>query len=122
LRLSAHFGAIRAFEPAPVDPDFQARLLSVTLTPGNLDAFSHEQLEFDQTEQWIDDNVDAIQVPSVVIAATGDELVPIKHARLLAETLPGTSLVTVDGNHMIQYIHPDVVAAEITKAQQGGAS
>jgi pimeloyl-ACP methyl ester carboxylesterase len=119
LRLSAHFGAKGAFEPAPIDPTFEARLMSVTLTPGNLDALVKEQLEFDQTAGWVDDNVTEIGVPAVEIAAQGDELVPIKHAELLAATLPGVRLVTVDGNHMIPYTHPDVVVAEINNARAG---
>jgi pimeloyl-ACP methyl ester carboxylesterase len=117
LRLSAHFGAQGAFEPAPVDPTYEARLMSVTLTPGNLDALVSEQLEFDRTAQWVDDNVTEIRVPAVEIAARGDQLVPIKHAQLLAETLPGVRLVTLDGNHMIPYTHPDVVVAEINNAR-----
>lgn len=117
LRLSAHFGARHAFEPAPIDPAYEARLMSVSLTPGNLDAYSREQLEFDQTMRWLDDNIIEIHVPAVEIAALGDELVPIKHAQLLAQTLPGVRLVTVDGNHMIPYTHPDVVVAEINNAR-----
>ena len=43
-------------------------------------------------------------------------LVGIDHVRRLAETLPGTQLITVDGSHMIPYTHPDVVAGEVRKA------
>ncbi|HZA10033.1 alpha/beta hydrolase [Mycobacterium sp.] len=117
LRLSAHFGARRAFEPAPVDPAYEGRLMSVTLTPGNVAAFAREQLEYDQTMGWLDDNVSDIRVPSVEIAALGDKLVPIENARQLAQTLPGVRLVTVDGNHMIPYTHPDVVVDELARAQ-----
>lgn len=112
-RLSAHFGARGAFDPAPVDPTYQERLLAVSLTPGNLDAFSRDQLEYNATMQWLDDEVAEVRVPSTVIAAEGDQLVPIEHARRLAQALQDTKLITVDGNHMIPYTHPDVVAEEI---------
>jgi pimeloyl-ACP methyl ester carboxylesterase len=112
-RLVATGGARRAFEPAPVDPEYGRRVLSVTMTPGNMAAFSSEQLEFDATSRWLQDNVSQIRVPSVIIAARGDELVPIDHARRLADALPHTHLLTVDGNHMIPYTHPDVIAAQV---------
>ncbi|BBZ64453.1 alpha/beta fold hydrolase [Mycolicibacterium monacense] len=112
-RVSAYFGARGAFAPAPVDPTYQERLLAVSLTPGNLDAFSRDQLEYNATMQWLDDEVAEVRVSSTVIAAEGDQLVPVEHARRLAKTLPHTELITVDGNHMIPYTHPDVVADEI---------
>jgi pimeloyl-ACP methyl ester carboxylesterase len=122
VRLSAHFAVRHAFEPGHVDPTYEDRLLAVTLTAGNLDAYAREQLEFDQTMRWLDDNVDQIRVPSVVIAAEQDTLVPIDDARRLAATLPGTELITVDGSHLIPYTHPDVVVAAINKAQQAGSA
>ncbi|HEY7050959.1 MAG TPA: alpha/beta hydrolase [Mycobacterium sp.] len=119
LRLSAYFGSRSAFTPEAVPADYTHRLLAVTLKPANAESFAREQLEFDTTAQWLDDNAAQIRVPAVEIAARDDKLVPIAHARRLAETLPGLRLVTVDGNHMIPYTHPDVVAAEITAAGQG---
>src|SRR5262249_50819093 len=95
----------------------EARLMAVTLTPGNRDAYWREQLEFDQTSQWVDDNVTQIHAPAVEIAALGAEGVPIGHARQLAAAVAGVRLVTVDGNHMIPYTHPDVVVAEINNAR-----
>ncbi|MFG1935374.1 alpha/beta fold hydrolase [Mycobacterium sp. NPDC048908] len=112
-RVVATSGAKRAFEPAPVDPAYQRRLLSVTMTPGNMAAFASDQLEFDDTSRWLDDNVPQIRVPSLIIAAIDDKLINIDHPRRLADTLPGTRLLTVDGNHMIPYTHPDVIAAQI---------
>lgn len=120
-RLSAYFGARGAFHPAPVDPTHQERLLAVSLTPGNLGAFSRDQLEYNTTMQWLDDEVAEVRVPSTVIAAEGDQLVPVEHARALANTLPDTELITVDGNHMIPYTHPDVVADEIRVSAAGRA-
>ena len=115
-RLSATSGAENAFAPEPVDPAFEQRLLSVAMTPGNLDALASDELEFNDTSRWVDENVPQIRVPSVIIGALGDQLVEIDHVRRLAQTLPGTEVITVDGNHVIPYTHPDVVATQIRQA------
>src|SRR5258705_2671589 len=100
-RVSATAAATNAFAPEPVDPIYERRLLSVNMTPGNLDALAYEELEFDDISRWLDENVPQIRVPSVIIGALGDQLVAIDHVPRLAEQLPGSQLVTVDGNHMI---------------------
>jgi pimeloyl-ACP methyl ester carboxylesterase len=115
-RVTATSGAEDAFAPAPVDPTFEQRLLSVTMTPGNLASFASEQLEFSDTSNWVDENVPQIRVPSVIIGAEEDRLVGFDHIRRLAETLPNTELVTVDGGHMIPYSHPDVIAEQVRRA------
>src|SRR5215217_819858 len=97
-RVSAIPAAGHAFEPEPVNPAYEQRLLAVTMTPGNLAAYASEELQFDDTMRWVDDNVSDIRVPSVIVGALGDQLVAIDHARRLADTLPQTHLITVDGN------------------------
>lgn len=115
-RVSATAAARDAFAPEPVDPIYENRLLSVNMTPGNLDALALEELEFDNTSRWLDENVPQIRVPSVIIGALGDHLVGIDDVRRLGDTLPGSQLITVDGNHMIAYTHPTVVADQIRQA------
>ncbi|RDH77467.1 alpha/beta hydrolase [Mycolicibacterium moriokaense] len=115
-RVAATAGVDRAFAPGDVDPGYKQRLLAVSMTSGNLAAFASDQLAFDDTSRWLDENVPAIRVPSVIIGAADDHLVPIEHARRLADTLPGSQLVTVDGSHMIPYTHPDVIAAQVKGA------
>jgi len=88
----------------------------VGMTPGNVDALASDELEFNDTSRWVDENVPQIRVPSVIIGALGDQLVAIDDVRRLADKLPGSDLITVDGNHMIAYTHPDVVAAQIRQA------
>ena len=80
------------------------------------DALADEELEFDDISRWLDQNVPQIRVPSVIIGALGDQLVAIDDVRRLADKLAGSELITVDGNHMITYTHPDVVAAQIRQA------
>ena len=86
------------------------------MTPGNLDALASDELEFNDTSRWVDEKVPQIRVPSVIIGALGDQLVEIDHVRLLAQTLPATELITVDGNHVIPFTHPDIVATQIRQA------
>ena len=81
-----------------------------------------DELEFNDTSRWVDENVPQIRVPSVIIGALGDQLVEIDHLRRLAQTLPGTELITVNGNHVITYTHPDVVAIQIRQAVATGVS
>jgi pimeloyl-ACP methyl ester carboxylesterase len=116
-RVAGSSGAKRAFDPAPLDPTYEQRLLSVTMTPGNLAAMASDQLQFSETADWLDQNVPQIRVPSVIVGADSDRLVAIDHVRALAKTLPGTQLVTVDGGHMIPYTHPDVVASQVQAAE-----
>jgi pimeloyl-ACP methyl ester carboxylesterase len=115
-RVAATSGAAHAFAPGKVDPSYEQRLLSVSMTPGNLAAFAADQLEFDSTARWVDENVPQIRVPSVIIGGTDDQLVGIEHLRRLAGTLPDTRLVTVDGGHMIPYAHPETITAEVKSA------
>lgn len=112
-RVAATAAARDAFTPEPVDPVYEQRLLSVNMTPGNLDALAREELEFNTISRWLDVNVPQIRVPSVIIGALGDHLVAIDEVRRLAATLPGSQLITVDGNHMVAYTHPAVVADQI---------
>lgn len=112
-RVSAIPAAGHAFEPKPVDPTYEHRLLAVTMTPGNLAAYASEELRFDDALRWVDENVSQIRVPSVIVAALDDKMVSIDHARRLADTLPQTRLITVDGNHMVPYTHPGVIAAQV---------
>jgi pimeloyl-ACP methyl ester carboxylesterase len=117
-RVAATAGVQRAFSPGDVDPEYKQRLLSVSMSAGNLAAFASDQLEFDDTSRWLDDNVPAIRVPSVIIGAEDDKLVGIGHIHRLDETLPGSRLVIVDGSHMIAYTHPDVIAAQVKDASR----
>ena len=86
------------------------------MTPGNLAAYASDELQLNDTMGWVDENVPQIRVPSVIIGGEDDHLVGIDHLRRLAETLPDTQLVTVDGSHMIPYTHPDVIAAQVKSA------
>ena len=112
-RVAATSGAAQHSSPEKVDPGYEQRLLSVSMTPGNLAAYASDELEFDETSRWVDENVPQITGPSVIIGGEDDHLIGIDHLRRLAETLPYTQLITVDGSHMIPYTHPDVIAEQV---------
>jgi pimeloyl-ACP methyl ester carboxylesterase len=54
-----------------------------------------------------------IEVPTLVIAGSADQLTPVKYARFLNEHIPGVCLVTIeDAGHMVMLEQP----AEVAKA------
>ncbi len=53
-RVSATSGAGHAFAPEPVDSTYEQRLLSVSMTPGNLEAFASDELQFGDTSRWVE--------------------------------------------------------------------
>ncbi len=115
-RFSATSGAENAFAPEPVDSAFEQRLLSVGMTPGNLDAFASDELEFNDTSRWVDENVSQIRVPSVIVGALGDQLVEIDHVRLLAQTLAGYRADHGRRQPRDSHTHPNVVASQVRQA------
>jgi pimeloyl-ACP methyl ester carboxylesterase len=48
-----------------------------------------------------------IKCPALVVAASNDQAVPIHHARMLHEGIPGSQLVLIDGaDHALIWTHP----------------
>jgi pimeloyl-ACP methyl ester carboxylesterase len=49
-----------------------------------------------------------IACPTLVVAASNDRGVPIHHARMLHDGIPGSQLVIIDGaDHALIWTHPD---------------
>jgi 3-oxoadipate enol-lactonase len=49
-----------------------------------------------------------IACPTLVVAASNDQAVPIHHARMLHDGIPGSQLVIIDGaDHALIWTHPD---------------
>jgi len=60
------------------------------------------------------DRLGQIQVPTLVICGTADQLTPAKYAAYLQEHIPGASLVLIEGaGHMVMLEKPDVVAEAV---------
>lgn len=52
-----------------------------------------------------------ISCPTLVVAAAQDQAVPIHHARMLHEGIPGSQLVVIDGaDHALIWTHPEALA------------
>src|SRR5437773_11961636 len=49
-----------------------------------------------------------INCPTLVVAASRDEAIPMHHAKMLHEGIPGSQLVVIDGaNHALIWTHTD---------------
>jgi len=46
--------------------------------------------------------------PTLVVAASNDQAVPIHHAKMLNDGIPGSQLIIIDGaDHALIWTHPD---------------
>lgn len=112
-KASAEMGDKEAFNPEPVDPAHEHRILAINMTSGNLKALAGEYLAAGEVVEHIDKGLHAIKVPAVVIQGAGDRLVKPMYGRRLAADLPNARLEMLYGGHMQPYDHPAAVAAAI---------
>lgn len=110
---SAKQGDARAFDPNPVDPAHEHRLLALNMHHDDLDAYAGEQLHADAVIAGIDAQLARIQTPAIVIQGRGDQLVKARYGRRLAAELAHARLELLPGGHMQPYAHPAAVAAAI---------
>ena len=61
----------------------------------------------------LEDEIRAVQAPTLVIAGSEDPATPPRHARRIAERIPGARLELVDAAHLANYERPDEVTALI---------
>ena len=62
----------------------------------------------------------AIQAPTLVLHRVGDQVLPMEHARYLAEHIPGAKLVELPGNdHLYFSEDPDALVEEIEEFLTG---
>lgn len=60
------------------------------------------------------DRLEEIDIPTLVVCGTADELTPVKYARFLAEHIPDAWLVTVEGaGHMVMLERPHEVGEAV---------
>ena len=78
------------------------------MTPGNVDALASDELEFNDTSRWVDENVPQIRVPSVSIGALGDQ--PYVRCAHRHRGLLGTA-ARVDGAFAVAWTLPEWIAA-----------
>jgi pimeloyl-ACP methyl ester carboxylesterase len=107
---SAKMGAAEAFDPDPVQPAYEQRLLARSMRHEDLDAYAAEQLASDDVIADVDRQLTKITTPTIVIQGEDDQLVAAEHGRRIAAALPHARYVPVPGGHMVPLVHPDVVA------------
>jgi pimeloyl-ACP methyl ester carboxylesterase len=125
--VSAEKAESEAFAPNAVAPAHRARLLSINLKHGNLEAYAGEVLASNGVIEDVNRGLARIGVPTTVIQGDHDELVKPECGRRLAAGIPGAALEMVSGGHMVPYTHPDAVAAAVavmlvTPGQRGRLS
>jgi pimeloyl-ACP methyl ester carboxylesterase len=60
------------------------------------------------------DRLDEINVPTLVICGTEDQLTPLKYSRFLAESIPDARMVSVESaGHMVMIEQPGEVAQAV---------
>jgi pimeloyl-ACP methyl ester carboxylesterase len=118
---SAEQADTAAFDPDPVDPAHEHRVLAINMRHEDLDAYAGEQLAADGVIADLDQRLASIATPAVVIQGDHDRFVAPAHGRKLAATLPHAQLEMVSGGHMAPYVHPGVVAAAARRLASAGA-
>jgi pimeloyl-ACP methyl ester carboxylesterase len=107
----------RPFVPTPVIDHCFSRhrqdYAEISPTPADFDAFVEAVGTMQRTEpNYTPDDLRKIAVPVTILHAEGDEFITPEHARYLAETIPGASLVTLPGvTHFAPLQRPDVFNA-----------
>jgi len=66
------------------------------------------------------DELASIRVPTLVIGATDDALIPFYHSQRLAAMIPGAKLTVLDGAHFFPKVHPDKFAKIIRQFLEYG--
>jgi pimeloyl-ACP methyl ester carboxylesterase len=64
-----------------------------------------------------------LEVPAVVVHGTGDHIVSLSAARMLAERIPGAELIWLKGaGHLVPFEHPELIAPIVRRysAMAGG--
>jgi pimeloyl-ACP methyl ester carboxylesterase len=119
LTVAAKQGDSQAFDPDPVDPGQEHRVLAINMKRGNLEAFAGEALAANGVIEGIDGGLKRVAVPAIVIQGNHDQLVKPACGRSLAAQLPDARLVMVSGGHMTPYTHPQTVAQAVMSLAAG---
>lgn len=88
----------------------KADYAALSATPADFDAFMDAVGLMQRSEPNLSDaDLAAVRVPVTVAHSTGDEFIRAEHASYLAATIPGATLVTLDGvSHFAPLQRPEV--------------
>lgn len=99
-------------------PDQLAATAARWRSDGVWRSFHAEQRAFIEELPTLAPRLPSIDVPTTIVSGTRDRISPPTHARALADALPNTRLVPVDGaGHLLPQQRPDLIASEIAAAR-----
>jgi class 3 adenylate cyclase len=93
---------------------WRARVVTHAATPGSAEAFM--RMAFDIDVRHV---VPAINVPTLVVHTTGDQVCHVENARFLARTIPGARYVELPGGDHVPWFDPEPTLAEIREFLTG---
>jgi pimeloyl-ACP methyl ester carboxylesterase len=65
--------------------------------------------------------LERVRVPTVVVWGRADETTPYRFAAPVADAIPGSRLISVDGGHLVPEQHPAVVVSVLTDSPNAAA-
>jgi pimeloyl-ACP methyl ester carboxylesterase len=90
------------------------RVQSHAATPGSAEAFM--RMAFDIDVRHV---VPTINVPTLIVHTTGDQVCHVENARFLARSIPGARYVELPGADHVPWFEPDQTIAEIREFLTG---
>jgi len=84
-----------AFAPTPdmVDDAMVARYVEMSRAPGHRDIILNLMGGFDPADAATKDRLSAIAVPTLVMHGDTDKLIPVSHAALFGDAIPGSTVI-----------------------------
>ncbi|MBI2691306.1 MAG: alpha/beta hydrolase [Solirubrobacterales bacterium] len=116
LSASADPQVKKAFEPDPINPDYEKQLKAVSLKSSDLKTFADEELDYGGVVDQLAAKYSATRTPAWVIQGTDDQLVPTSAVEQMAGQLPNAKYIPLSGGHMQTWVHPTQVARAINSA------
>jgi class 3 adenylate cyclase len=93
---------------------WRAKVVTNAGTPGSAEAFMRMAFDID-----VRNVVPAINVPTLVVHATGDRVCHVENARYLGRTIPGARYVELAGDDHVPWFDPEPTLAEIREFLTG---
>lgn len=94
--------------------EWLGRLAVHAATPASWEAFA--RMAFDIDVRHV---APTINVPTLILHATDDQICHVENGRFLARTIPGARYVELSGGDHIPWFEPDVVIAEVREFLTG---
>lgn len=113
---SAETGDKEAFDPDPVDPGHEQRLLELNMKKDDLTAFGHELIDFPGVIDSLSTDWASVARPVWVIQGKDDKLVTTSAVQAMVKQLPRARYKELAGGHMQTYTHPRQVASAAAQA------